>query len=396
MSKRIKVRAEQDFILLWNIDSARTSLVSGAEMKVLHEWADGGSETGFIRRLKELDIVHDDCKSEIAAAIAESKPRKSPLRSFYAPESLHIELTSRCDLNCPQCYKQLSHSDLPLEKLSNIIRQAAVMKVFQIAYGGGEPLMYPHIFEAVEETVKHGISTSVTTSGYGFDRHILDEFVHAGLNHIQISLNGSDESVNSKSRDGFDCAVSALEVISKSKMSFGINWVARNDNIHDFPNLIELARKMNVGNVNILRYKPSRNEEYSRAALTREQNDFLVDVIKRTKGVCLKVDSAYSSLLCRLNRQNSFLGGCGAGRRFVAIDSQGRFKPCSHVEFSSDVDSIAEYWKNDETLMKFRQIEVQIANPCKNCEYLASCCGCRAVVIGCSGEFYGADECGLF
>jgi len=265
------------------------------------------------------------------------------------------------------------------------------MQIFQIALGGGEPLTYPNIHLAIEKIARCGMASSITTSGLGLDASVLEELVRCGLNHIQISLNGSCEKVNSKSRDGYECAVRALELLSGYNISFGVNWVARRDNIDDFQNFIEKMKGYNVGNINILRYKPSPNEIYEDNCLSADKMSLLAGILKNTRGITLKVDSAFSNLLCHINQRTSFMSGCGAGRRFLAIDAEGFFRPCSHVSMKEECNNLYQVWHHSEHLGMFREISERVEKPCANCKYLHGCFGCRAVVLGRGGYFFDGD-----
>jgi len=391
----IKIRAEQNAVMLFNSDTADTGILSGAELTVLEKWAKSGEKSEFVERLKRLSLISEEKREEFLCALEKCREISAPAGSFAVPESLHIELTSDCPLNCPQCYKDRTQSvNLDVSQLKKIICEAAEIGVFQIALGGGEPLVYPCLKEVVKLVDKLGMACSVTTSGYGVNDDILKELKLAGLKHMQISLNGSTEGINSFSRDGYNYAVNALEMLLKNEYSFGINWVARKDNLDDFPNLLRLAVKMRAGNINVLRYKPSQTEEYKSFALDSNETLRLAEYIRHARGIAIKLDSAFSNMLCHLNGKAGELSGCGAGRRFICLDAKGFFRPCSHVHLSDmeaarTFESLKDYWLNSPDLFQFRRTEDNIGGYCRECEYLMGCRSCRAIC----GDFYGDTEC---
>jgi pyrroloquinoline quinone biosynthesis protein E len=391
MSVMIKVRAEEKALLVWDSKYARTAYISGEELNALARWT-YGMPGRFSDRIQKLGIICDGDLPEIKEAIAAAANKQAPPNSFCAPESLHIELTSRCPLNCPQCYKTHDETDLSYELLCDVIRQAGEMKAFQIALGGGEPLVYPHLASAISEIKKRGMAASVTTSGFSLDRDMLGRLIGSGLNHIQISLNGSCEDIHSRSRDGFEYAVNALELLKEAKISFGVNWVARSDNIDDLPTLIETSKSYRVCNINILRYKPSPNEKYADVCLSAEKLLQLKGVIRNTKGISIKTDSAFSNLLCHINKRISFFSGCGAGRRFLALDSTGYYRPCSHMSMKEKSGSLYEVWHNSGNLSMFRSIGERILRPCNTCGFLDGCYGCRSVIVNLGNDFYAGDK----
>lgn len=387
----LKIRAEEQALMLWNDQSARAAWLDGRELESLIRWAAQGEENGFSRRLRNLGLLDEECRETVLKAASLAAFQTAPLRSLCAPESLHIELTERCALHCPQCYKALSQSDMALPVLSSILRQAAEMNVFQIALGGGEPLLYPDLEEAVSQITELGMACSITTSGYGLDGNKLKGLTERGVKHIQISLNGSTAEIHGKSRDGYEFGRYALELLKQSEISYGINWVARMDNIDDFPEVIKLGGRFQVHNINILRYKPSHGERYCELRLTKDKLDFLCHVIRSNKEIPLKVDSSFSGLLCHLNGYAGSFTGCGAGRRFLAVDVKGYFKPCSHIQMREKGEDLRHIWYDSKNLAMFRRLEEQIGEPCKTCKYLSGCRGCRAITAAGNKDFYAGE-----
>ncbi len=394
---KINVRAEQNALMFFQRSTARTAYINGEELEALIQWTNG-KENEFSKRLRQLGILEDNQKEQIREQALLAKKKTAPLHSFCAPESLHIELTERCTLNCPQCYKSVSDKELPKEILEDILYQAAEFGVFQIAFGGGEPLLYPYLSQAIAKTVQYKMACSITTSGNGLSKQRLNELKTLGLNHIQISLGGSRKEIHNYSRDGFFYGIEALQLLKQQKkegnltLSYGINWVARMDNIDDFPSLVDLAKAVEAQNINILRYKPSKKEEYKKVRLSKEKLLKLAAMVRGVSGIAIKVDSAFSFLLCHLNKRQGNFTGCGAGRRFLAVDAQGFLKPCSHVFFQEKSKSLKETWYHSKILEDFRQMNSSIGLPCKACNYVNGCASCRAIIMAQRGNFYDGDE----
>jgi pyrroloquinoline quinone biosynthesis protein E len=385
-------RPEENALLVWNSELARTAYIGGEDLEELERWVHSGS-SGYIDRLKSLGLVSDADKDAVAAAITKSRIIQAPTCSFAAPESLHIELTEYCPLNCLQCYKGSSgNSSLDIGFLISVIQQAKEMQVFQIALGGGEPLLYPDLQRVVSEIHQSNMAVSITSSGYGLDSQTLDELIACGLNHIQISLNGSCEEIDSKSRSSYNYAIAALGLLQNQKASFGINWVARRDNVYDFLDFVRVAKSYKVDNINILRYKPTEHERYEDNSLNAEEIAFLAQAIKHTNGIPIKVDSAFSNLRCHLSQQVSLMSGCGAGRRFLAISADGYYRPCSHVEIKESATNLRQVWYGSKNLEMFRVIDSKVGEPCAKCEYLPGCHGCRAITLGQGNDFFAGHE----
>jgi len=386
----IKVRAEEKALMIYNRELARTAYISAEELDSLDRWTKG-ENNGFCRRLLAQGIICDNIKPQISQAILESSNKKAPINAFCAPESIHIELTNRCPFACPQCYKKNSADDISFDVLLDAVDQADKMGVFQIALGGGEPLIYKDLLMVVNEIDRRSMSSSVTSSEFNLSHDFLSELKEAELDHIQISLNGSDKKIDSYSRAGYEEAIAALNLLKGSDISYGINWVARQDNIDDLPELILLVKSYQAENINILRYKPSLAEKYEEICLSSDKLNYLKDLLSEVKGINIKVDSAFSNLLCALSNRTSFFSGCGAGRRFLALDAQGHYRPCSHIDWREKGRDLKDIWYNSENLEKFRMMGSRLKEPCRFCSYLSGCGGCRAIALKHNEDFYSGD-----
>lgn len=76
----------------------------------------------------------------------------------HLPLELQIELTNLCNLHCVMCPAQFFNSTKQsleyeqLEKIKSLFGSALRVMPF----GGGEPLLYPHFLETIEEAKKPG------------------------------------------------------------------------------------------------------------------------------------------------------------------------------------------------------------------------------------------------
>lgn len=383
-----------------------TALFSGEELSLIRAFVCSGEQTAFINRLFDLGIFRGDVQPLLADCFRHAETD--------SPQSLHIDITNRCPLHCAACYKTSGEIvEMPYHQWQQLIREAEQLKVFQIAVGGGEPMTHPEIIQFVKEVAKTEMSVTITTSGFGLNAKLLDELIKNGLNHLQISLNGSTEAINTLSRDGYPYAIHALELLSHTHLSYGVNWVARKSNLSDFESLAVLARQYKAENINILRYKPSPNEDYTKECLDKEQFMTLAQKIKQVKGIKLKTDSAYSNLLIHINngKVNANTCGCGAGKTFMAISPDSYFKPCSHLSLSDKRKTIADYWKNSPDVVTLRNIRFKnelpstpteksmfsqnkVPDTCGSCIFANLCGGCRAICERIYGNItHGEQHC---
>jgi pyrroloquinoline quinone biosynthesis protein E len=370
------VKQYNNKLYIFEKKTGMTGIFSGNELEYLVNYAKNnlGQKNEFINRLYNLGILS---KNSDLTEITKALVIKSP-----SLESLHIDILTNCPLKCKQCYKNDSENRLmTLEMFENFIKEAQKLKIFQIAIGGGEPLIHPNIIDFVKTVSKTQMAITITTSGYNLIDKLLDELINSGLNHIQISLNSPKKEINNLSRDGYEHAFSAIKKLSKKNISFGINMVIRKDNLKCFDGMVEFAKKYKADNINILRYKYSEHEDYEKNSLNSDEFIFLAESIKKVKNFNVKVDSAYSNLLIYLNMGlvSKERVGCGAKRSFIAITSDGSFKPCSHLNIEERAGSIKEYINDSK--------EIGTVEKCYSCKYYNLCYGCKAI---------GFDECPVY
>ncbi|MCM1991414.1 radical SAM/SPASM domain-containing protein [Oceanirhabdus seepicola] len=353
-----------------------TGIFSFKEKELLVKYAKDGIITPFIDRLYCLGVLSKNFGlNDIIKVVEEDK-------DYLRLDALHIDITNTCPLNCPQCYKEDTNSiQMPIQVFRSYIDEAQRLKLFQIAIGGGEPLVHSQIVDFVEYVSKTEMSVTMTTSGYGLTQKLLDKLIKAGLNHMQVSLNSIIKIVNERSRDGFHDAIHAIKILSNTDLSFGINIVIRKDSLSTFLETVEYAKKKGAKNINILRYKPSPTENYRDYVLSSEEFYQLAKWIKQVKGIKIKVDSAYSNLLIYLNngRVNKERAGCMAGKSFIAISSDGSFKPCSHLKVKEKANSIYEYYTKSKFIQSLKSKTYHIDSLCNTCKYKKVCGGCMAI-----------------
>ncbi|RLF36831.1 MAG: hypothetical protein DRN03_03205 [Thermoplasmata archaeon] len=90
-------------------------------------------------------------------------------RSWIKPLYAQIALTSRCNQRCWFCYASASPNrtkEWQLDELKHLIEFLDSWGLLGVAFGGGEPFMYPHLSEIAEWTWNNTwLDVSVTTNG---------------------------------------------------------------------------------------------------------------------------------------------------------------------------------------------------------------------------------------
>jgi radical SAM protein with 4Fe4S-binding SPASM domain len=427
LSSHTLIRPEPDGALLFQQETAETALLDLEGLDALYSLLKGGLREYpifFIQYLRDQQFVvpgpSDGALETVERVRDVARQTTAPPRSLAAPETIHFSVTGRCDQACTGCFysarpgSEVAAQDAPWSLFERVVLEAEQARVFQIALGGGEPLLHPRLVDMVRLAREHSVVPNLTTNGNLLTREMAHELKEAGLGQAQISLNGGDEAVNTQTRPNFAATMQAIENCRAAGLRWGLNFLVTRSNLAALEGVIELGRRLGAASVNILRPKPPTTtgdwlaRESPDGAGYRAIRKVLHEFLDGRKSpnqapgtsnpkshTRLTLDASLSFLLTdqppdRLYRNGVW--GCCAARKFVTVTQDGAVLPCSHVRWS-DVgggDFMRAWWQS-EVFVRFREQEEGMRGPCRACPYLELCKGCRAVVMAFGGDFSGSD-----
>jgi len=322
---------------------------------------------------------------------------ESPRGSLSYPLQMNFELTEKCPLRCPQCYCSLeSGNELDFERAREVLRDGAENGLWEVNLSGGETMLYPYIYDLIDECAKLGVESNVAVSGYGVDEAALSRLIEAGVSCVFVSLNGSTEDINAQTRNGYKYAIDALELLRMIRYpKTTINFVAHSCNCEDFPQVADLCERYGVEKLVVLAAKPTSKYELNtipNAEQTIGLAENITKALRRGK-VRIGVENCYSPLRAYMGK--SFLSGntntgiwrgCAAGRHMISLNVDGNFTPCRHLPIVEKFKTIGEYWNSSDVLEKIRNVEDSPGQPCESCELGRYCLNCLAVNYKTEGE----------
>jgi len=422
LSLHTVIRPEPGGALLFQQETAETALLDLDGLDALYFLLKGRLRDYppfFVAYLREHRFVvagPPDGSLERVAAVREAAPTTTaPFRALAAPETIHFSVTGRCDQACAGCFysarpgSTVTPTDAPFELFERVVRQAAEARVFQVALGGGEPLLHPRLVEMVRLARRSGLVPNLTTNGNLLTVEAVAALREAGLGQVQISLNGASEETNRTTRPNFAAALRALEGCRTAGLRFGINFLVTRSSLVDLETVIRLGQQMGAATVNLLRPKPptTADDWLERESLTAADYRQVADVLHRLQAAAprpsslerpttrVTVDASLTFLLTHRPPQALYqagVWGCSAARKFVTVTQNGEVLPCSHVRWSDVGDGdVMRAWRESAVFARFRALEDTMRGPCRACRYLSLCRGCPAVVMAFGGEFGDSD-----
>ncbi|HPQ68915.1 MAG TPA: carbamoyltransferase N-terminal domain-containing protein [bacterium] len=122
-------------------------------------------------------------------------------RAFVGPEHVVIDPTNRCNNNCLPCWTkspllgeagpepEWHRQQMPDDMLLGLIDELAAMGAKRVRFtGGGEPLLHPAIYEAVEAVKRHGMICAMTTNFAAINEQGVRRLAALGVDELTVSL----------------------------------------------------------------------------------------------------------------------------------------------------------------------------------------------------------------
>jgi radical SAM protein with 4Fe4S-binding SPASM domain len=208
------------------------------------------------------------------------------------PLALIAELTHRCPLRCVYCSNPLEMAkrkqELSTTEWVSVFGQAAAMGMLHVHFTGGEPLLRDDLAELVAAARKAGLYVNLITSGVGLHEEKLSALVEAGLDHIQLSFQDSQEE-EAVEISGVRVQAKKLEaarLVRQTNLAFTVNLVVHRKNLDRLEEMITFAEELGPQRIEIANVQYYGWAMKNRAALlpTREQVERSIEVLKRRKG----------------------------------------------------------------------------------------------------------------
>lgn len=304
------------------------------------------------------------------------------------PMKVQFEITNACNLACPMCPRKTlgtgeAHMDYNLY-LRILDKLKGVERIYLT--GWGEPLVYPHIFDAVEEAKKRGHFVSLTTNGVLFDEEKQKRMIDSGIDQVVFSV----DSITDFSGDGHKNSPTFKHIISfiklaKSKNGPEIVLQACNqkNREHDLFDVINFASRNKLKKVEILRLDTRFIPNLTRPTF-REEQKTLAAAVRLGKLLGVTVNSIQYSIgsgLCgflfrRFRGLFHWLNTrmdkpCLKVQDYLYVNAAGFGTPCCmlplHKIGNFSDKSLSEIWHGAD-MKKFRKCGAKTS--CKHCDIM--------------------------
>lgn len=212
-------------------------------------------------------VLFDLIRSSYTTFSRRNKDGKAliPLRYF-------LELTYRCNLNCPYCYigEDRNKNELSTGEWQNVIGQIPFYGIITLV--GGEPLLRNDFNEILEFSCKKALKkVHVVSNGILLDKDKINSFKKHRPVLLSVSLDGYAETHdNNRGKAGiFDKILSNLENLKSQapEQMIDIKTIVLKNNLDDLVKLYKLCTRENF---NFLSVSFLRNNHWKQNSILQE------------------------------------------------------------------------------------------------------------------------------
>ncbi|MEM2521613.1 MAG: radical SAM protein [Candidatus Bathyarchaeia archaeon] len=350
--------------------------------------------------------------------------------------------TYKCNLKCKHCYENAGSVARPelttdeAKQVIDILSKTAGVGLPALSFSGGEPLARKDFFELAAYAKKHIPYISIASNGTLLTKDNAKRVKEIGVDYVEISIDGATPQTHDEFRGisgAFERAIQGVKNCIEEGIDVCIATVLHRNNIAETEKVLQLAKDLGVRFMHFNYVPTGRAKEHVELDLTPDERLYILKTIGseiislylQAKEEELKVGKTnikvdrffstcpqYASVTKELSQQKgqkfmveahyaakkgvenvaNFLGGCGAGRLYCAIEPNGDIKPCVFLPTDKNTvignilkDNFEEIWNENPLLWQLRvreNLENYIINGtevgCGTCPDKYICGGCRA------------------
>ncbi len=326
----------------------------------------------------------------------------------YNNMNVTIDITSRCNLRCKHCrVNEISH-DLTMDEIDIIFNKLKPFKPMGVFISGGEPLTRKDIVEIVRKSKVVAPLTTINTNSLLLTEKLLKELIDAGLDYIQVSLDGIEKDHDFiRGKGTYKKTIKKLRLINKykDKIKLQISSVVSKVNLDSmelFAHQILDVEKIDVQILGFKRFIPNNVLKDTSALgknglkklfenldmLQKKYNDKTIIASDMPIKNVFNEEKAYKVM----QKYNLECVGCSAGVNGISIRNDGTVTPCTLLYIScgniltDDLDDIL----NGIDMLKIKKRELK--GKCGSCKFSKICGGCRAAAYQIMGDFLEEDS----
>jgi MoaA/NifB/PqqE/SkfB family radical SAM enzyme len=284
-----------------------------------------------------------------------------------APIAAHIEVSTRCHLDCVHCYipgadrspgrNAERKPDMTNDELRSLLDQLEALGCFVLTFTGGEIFIRPGMMELLEYANARGFILELFTSGTPLTPDKAARLAHLNLARVQISLYSHDHTTHddvTQVRGSWMRSVAAAKELVTRGIFVEFACTLMRSNIADVVELRRFADSLGV----VLKYADTVT---SRTDGNTDTHDLRPTPEQRAEAVRQIPD-----FFAIPEAKDPDEPLCPAGHNMCAISASGDLLPCNlfHLPLGNVRETpLAELWSNSPALQRLRRARMRDVKP---------------------------------
>lgn len=350
--------------------------------------------------------------------------------------------TNKCNLNCIHCHQNSGESqerELTPDEALTLIEKLGDAGLSILTFSGGEPLVRPDIYKAVEHARDAGMLCTLASNGTLMTKDVIKKLKRAGITRVEIGLDGCRDETHDFLRNNPGSFSKTVQGI-KNCVEEGFDEVCatmtlHEKNITELEGTVELAEELGVNRFYLNRLIPAgRGKEVIDLDVTKEEKIKALQYIytkfyksvttgkgiqcysrgmtyygrlgyEQSSGTVFTVSEALSgydkmwlekfgdTISKIVQKYAPGFGGCSAGVTYAGLTAGGDLLPCVPAPIPLGnllEEDLEDIWVNNELLTYMRRRD-ELSGTCGRCYYNSICGGCRYTAYAVNGDWLTGD-----
>ncbi|MCR8454064.1 MAG: radical SAM protein [Crenarchaeota archaeon] len=347
--------------------------------------------------------------------------------SSGAPLLIVWDFTFRCNLKCKHCYASagIELPEMSVEEKLRALDTLADSGVAMLALSGGEPILGPGFWEVLKRAHDYDMYLAMATNATLITDEIAEKLAKSGLIFAQVSLDSPSSQFHDEFRGvpgAWEKAVRGIKNLKKHNIIVEVSMTITKRNHKEIQRMLEFAKnELKVDMFMAYNYVPvGRGRDIVEWDLSPEERWEVLKILANAlyngfsaastapqyAAVAYEIGLEFSEKPFiaghfyaireqskRFGSMLELIGGCGAGRVYLALEPNGDIYPCVFLRKKIGnilEDDFEKLWRENKVLESLRNRDL-LKGECGQCQYKYVCGGCRARAYNYFGDFLAPD-----
>lgn len=308
--------------------------------------------------------------------------------------TMEIECSRVCNFQCPYCYQDVdANNELTLDEIYQLIQQARELGAQGIIILGGEPMIYPHIFDVIGFIREQGMGVELFTNGSNIDAENAQRLFELDVK-VVLKMNSLDAERQNRLcgiPNAHQVIQSAFESLKQGGYGDGgkpmaVSSVVSAVNLDELDAMWEWLRDQQI----------DPYFEMITPQGTATENDWLYVEPRQIEELFTRLSAADEKRFGEGWKPQPPLAGerCLRHQFSCYVDALGEVMPCVGVNLSIGnirKQPLKRILNDSEVMQDLRNHLESIKGPCSTCDDREGCYGCRGAAYQLTGDYLASD-----